>query len=814
MISKKIIKISGIILGSVLGLVLLCLAVVTIYIHTQKPKLLAQLNAVLDEQIVGNLSIRNFDISLWRYFPNIELRLEDVTIRDTLKHLPMITVSSLSTTVNLFEIFSKNKTIDDIIIEGGEFHLFTDSNGYKNNYVFQSRKIRQRPSSTDRGQLLIKRISIRNLSITIDDDLANKKIEMVIDNLKANLKRSDSVIRIRMQEKISMKTGLGFNLAKGSYFKNSVIEGEWKMEWNAGKKVISFDNPVSINNHPYELKGSFDLSPAKLFSIHFSTRDEDYAKATDILTAAIRQKIAVIKLNKPLNIYGSIEGSLLPRQEPYVNINWETKNNIMDVPELTFSDCSFRGNFLNEVNKDSARGDPNSRITLHTFSGNMGGIQLQGEDITITNLQQSHLMFHLISSSNLDILDKNFELDNIRLLGGYADLALTYDGPLSKDDIMVGQVEGIFHIRDASIEYVPHNLLFTSCNGDISFFPDSIAIDKFHCQYKKNEFNVTGYGTNVSKKIIMKSDEEKAVIRLSVSSPALNLEDFDALFGKRVRTERNSKSKASFSKTAASLDRILNNSSIDLKLKSDHLKRGNLDATHFQTHIIFYSARWEIPALSLHLADGDILTQGHLRKSGENVHEANIQARINNVDIQKLFFAFNDFGQHGIQSKNLRGQVTMDANLHAGLSATGKLMPGSVVSTLNFSIKDGALVDFEPLSSIKNFVLKDRDLQNIRFAELNDKLEINADLAKVHRMEISSTALHMFVEGYYGLKGFGTDLILQIPFSNLSSPDKTKDPTNKGIHAKAGPGVLLRAKAGEDGKIKLGLTLSKKVKGQ
>jgi hypothetical protein len=808
---KKLFKIAGIILASLIGLLLLCMAAVTIYINTQKTKLLAQMNAVLDDQIVGNLTIKDFDVSLWRYFPSIELRLLEVTVRDTLKHVPMISAGSLSTTVNMFQLFRKNKTIDDVILEDGVFHLFTDSTGYRNNYVLQPKKQKQSNAGPgDRGQVIIKKILVRNLAITIDDALVNKKIELVIDQLKANLKREDSLVLIRMEEVIRMKTGLGFNLIKGSYFKNSTIEGEWNLKLNGSQKILSFDNTININKHPFDLIGYFNLSEVKKFSIHFSTKDLDYAKATNIVTAAIREKIGVIRLYKPLNVDGIIEGSLLPRQEPYVNINWSTQNNEMDIPVLAFTNCSFTGNFLNEVNKDSARGDPNSRIIMHNFSGNMGGIQLQGKDITITNLQQADIKFHLISSSKLEILDKSFDLDNIRLRGGNADLELKYDGPLSKENIMVGQVEGVFHIRDGSIEYVPHNLLFTSCNGDIAFYPDSIAISKFHCQYKENEFNVEGYGTNVRKKLLLKADGETAAIRLSVSSPAINLDDFDALFGKRVKSTRNAKSKSNFSRTAANLDAMLNNSSIDLRLKSDRLKRGNLDATRFQTHILFLSGLWQIPELSLHLADGDIQTKGQLKKSEENLHLANIHAQLKKVNIQKLFFAFNEFGQHGIQSKNLRGLVSMDANLLARINSSGKIIPGSVESTVNFSIRDGALVDFAPLSNIKNFALKDRDLKDVRFAELKDKLEIKEDMVKVHRMEIASTALHMFVEGNYGLKGYGTDLILQIPFSNLGNPDKA--PSNKGVHAKVGPGVLLRAKADDSGKIKLGLTLSKKVK--
>ena len=768
------------------------------------------MNAVLDDQVAGNLSIKDFDVSLWRYFPSIELRLLDVTVRDTLKHIPMISAASLSTTVNIFQIFGKNKTIDDVILEDGVFHLFTDSTGYRNNYVLQPKKKKQnKPAKGERSQVIIKKITVKNLAITIDDAIANKKIELVINELRARLKREDSLVLIRMEEVISMKTGLGFNLTKGSYFKNSIIEGDWNMKLNGSQMILSFDNTININKHAYDLKGYFNLSEAKMFSIHFSTKDEDYTKATNIVTAAIREKIGVIKLYKPLNVDGIIEGSLLPHQEPRVDINWATNNNEMDVPVLAFTNCSFTGNFLNEVNTDSPRGDPNSRIILYSFSGNMGGIQLQGKDLTITNLQQPNIKFHLISSSKLEVLDKNFDLDNIRLLGGNADLEITYDGQLSKDYILAGPVEGAFHIRDGSIEYVPHNLLFTSCNGDIAFFPDSIDIRKFHCQYKKNEFNVEGYGTNIRKGLLLKT-EESAAIRLSVTSPLVNLDDFDALFGKRVKSARNKKSKSGFSKTAANVDAILSNSSIDLVLKSDRLKRGNLDATRFQTHIVFHSGFWQIPDLSLHLADGDIKTRGQLKKSGESSYLANIRAQLNKVNIQKLFFSFNDFGQRGIQSNNLRGSVTMDADLLAGINGSGKMVPGSVESTVNFSIRDGALVDFAPLANIKNFVLKDRDLHDVRFAELKDKLEIKQDLVKIHRMEIASTALHMFVEGNYGLKGYGTDLILQIPFSNLGKQDK--DPTNKGVHAKVGPGVLLRAKADDTGKIKLGLTLSKKVK--
>ncbi len=106
-------------------------------------------------------------------------------------------------------------------------------------------------------------------------------------------------------------------------------------------------------------------------------------------------------------------------------------------------------------------------------------------------------------------------------------------------------------------------------------------------------------------------------------------------------------------------------------------------------------------------------------------------------------------------------------------------------------------------------------MHNVHFAELKDKLVINGDAIAVSRMEIQSTAFRLFLEGNYGLAKKNTDLLIQVPFSNLNanSFDSTEGPVNKGIRSKAGASVWLRAVNGDDGKVKVKLTMKKKLKG-
>ena len=69
-------------------------------------------------------------------------------------------------------------------------------------------------------------------------------------------------------------------------------------------------------------------------------------------------------------------------------------------------------------------------------------------------------------------------------------------------------------------------------------------------------------------------------------------------------------------------------------------------------------------------------------------------------------------------------------------------------------------------------------------------------------MEIRSTLITLFVEGEYNMKK-GADLSIQIPLSNLKNKSAEPVTENQGVHSKTGVSARLRAKNGEDGKLKI-----------
>ncbi len=815
--ARKILKKIAVVVGIIAGLYLLLLFVAGIYINSKKDSILAYIKTELSEKLHGNAHVGNLEVSVWKRFPSIGFEMNDFSLADSLYNKPIIAAKTLSTTFNIFRLITSKKEVKNIIIENGIFHLFTDSNGYKNNYLLQFKKeqpaVQKKKGSSSLG---IEEISIRELEVTIEDQRANKEISFIVNELEASLGHEGQVMQIEMDEKITMKKGLGFNLGNGAFLEKNTLEGNWELKMDKITKTLSFDKTtIKINKHPFELSGSFCFSGEQKFRININSKDLPFENAKAILSVNIRKKIELVQMKQPLTVDGIIDGTLLGgKGDPLLNFNWKTENNTLITPVASFTECNFAGGYINNVNKDSAYNDPNSRITFTIFTGNWDGIKLSGKDITITNLREPVLHFDFKSNCSFEALDDKFALKEISFVSGTADLHLFYTGPVTKDKSMLQDLEGKLSVKNGTILYVPRNFNFTNCNGDIAFYKDSISMRKFTCNYLKNKFDVEVEGKNIRRKFVVGDISQEAIVKCYVRSPHINLEDFKSLFGEKKQRTKAKKPAESFQAIAGKLDNTLANSVIGIEVKAGDVKYQNLEAKNFDASIRFEPKYWKVARVSLNLAGGSMVVDGQIVHAGGGNHDALITTQINNVDVKKLLYAFDNFGQDAVTHQNLNGNFSANASLKAGINSMGKVIPSSLFGTLNFSLKKGALINFPGLVNLKTFIFKNRDMSNVQFAELKNKIDIKGTNIFINRMEIQSSVVRLFVEGNYCLKGKNTDLLIQAPLSNLNSDSFEDDtvPENKGTKAKVGSSVWLRAMNGDDGKIKIKLTLSKKLK--
>ncbi len=808
---KKILRIAVKVFAGLIALVLILFAVIQIYVNTHKASLLKLVNTKLSEAIAGDISVKDIDVNVWRHFPNVDIRVQNIDLKDSVYGKSLLKIKYASTKINAFKLLGGEVDIHNIYLEEGVIFLFSDKNGYSNNYIFKKNKTKQ-PGA---HPAIIDEVELKNITFVSQHAIKNKWFGIKANYLHASLDYNDSITVIQLEENVLVK-GLGFNLEKGYFLKDKTVKGDWKITFNNNSKQLSFDEtPVDIGASHFKLKGDFFLTDT--LSAHFKLIAKsdaiNYKEAASLVTPNVQSKINLVSLTRPLAITMNLEGPMAFRTIPVVDVQWVVKNNELVTPAITLDSCSFTGRFTNERNKAYPRTDDNSEIQLSKLSATWGGISLIANTNTIvTNLVHPVLQFDFSSKTTLPALDEKLKLATLHFKSGNALLNVQYNGPLGIDPSMMQYLSGNLVIKDAEVNYTPRNLTFDNCNGEILFSQTNLLARGLQCDLNTNHFKVEVAGNNLNL-LAQTQLPGEATLLCSVFTPDLNLNDFRSLFTARskavVRKKAADKGSA---QGLVRLDDALENGTMDMSLKANAVHLNRFTARNVEGEMSFTNDDINVNNLSLQHADGTLKMQANVHQVNSSYHEASTKVSLSNINVQKLFYAFNNFGLTGLTSNNLTGILNMNSNLRLGLDNKGNVIPKTMQGNLYFSIKKGALKHFEALKNIQKFALKDRDLSNVEFAELKDSLELKKDEIYIHRMEIESSAITAFVEGIYSF-GNNTNISIQVPLSNFKKRDDDYEVKNKGANRKAGASVYLRAKSDGKGGVKFGLDLFKKLRG-
>ncbi|MEP7317095.1 MAG: AsmA family protein [Panacibacter sp.] len=787
-------------LGIFILLIFVLFIIAAAYIHFNKDNIIATIKEKINNSINGTLTIDNVDVSILSTFPNASVNLYEVDLLDSLYQKPLVQAKEIAFRINVFQLFSSNPDIAKLVINNASLNIFTDSSGYSNSSAFAKKDPSK--SSSQQGST-IRKIELKNAEVSIADAPRNKLYAFTLKSVMATVDKKDSLLYIKMDEECFVK-GLGFNLRKGSYLQNQVVEAKnWNLILNPVTQDLTFGKTdISINRHPYSLEGGFHFKDSSWFQLHVVTKDVGYMQAGEILTERIRQKLSLMGLTKPLNILeADVSGPLAKRSDPHILAKWITSDNDITTPIVNFNNCSFSGTFDNNVTDTLETGDENTAVIINNLKAKWGNIPLTADSLRVWDLSNPIMQFNFHSNCNFEQLDEQLALKSIKLTNGNAHLSLQYNGPLIPDPSLLSKLTADIKIENGTLLYEPRNISFTNCNGSVSISENNISVDRLTCDVKQNHFEINITGVDVNK--LAQQDSGKTYIACNVFTPSLNLGDFKAAF----TTKKNKSSRKGTSKLAATalkIDDMLEKGDMQLNLKSPNVQLEKFTAGNVQAQLLFQQDDWEIQNASLQHAGGSLTVSGKIHQVNPDYHEATAKVNLQNVDVRKVFYAFNNFGQTGISYTNLRGKMNTTASIKAGLNSKGHLMDNSMYGTVDFSVKNGALLNYEPLQEIQKSFLKNRDLSNVTFAELKDKLTIKGSQIHISRMEVASSAFTMYVEGVYGFKE-GTDISIQIPLSNLKDPDKNPGIQPKGANAKVGPSIFLRAKNGVSGKVKIGV---------
>ena len=776
---------------------ILFLGIAFFYIKTHKQKLITAIKGDIEKKISGEIEFSGLTVDFFQNFPNISIDLTNLSLHDSLfsSHgKELLHMQHIYVGFGLFSLFSRTKSLKYLKLANGSIYLLADTAGNKNWHILKPQPGNSKPFN-------LEKIGFQNVNVIFQDKPKFKYFNVWFEKMKCSISSTGDNTRFEMNNRSILKI-LAFNTRAGSYLTGKKLIAKWEFFYDKALKKVSLRNQVAkVNRQQYRLTGNFFLGNNPHFDLDIETSNLPLKEAASIFPDKTKIKIDRFTLSKPLkSVRASLSGAMKYLSIPLVKVHFSIADATLSISPASFDHCSFNGVFSNEIDSAKPRDDFNSAIQFTDVKGEWEKNKFDGKYISFYNLIHPYLKCNIHFVFQLAQLKKAIASRRLDFNSGGGDATIVYAGPVAGNDTIY-DLNGKITLQNADITYNPRNLNFKKTDVVLYFEKGDMIVEKMNTSINDNDVKISGRVNDFLN--FFKTDSSKAAFDWAIYSPRLDA-------GKlRSSLRRNSSVKKKnpysfFNRLNNKIDKLFDDCNAYLTLQADKLIYKNFSATKVKGKLTLTNEVIKLDNFSLIHAGGTIFVNASSKDNGRN-NDINLQSKMQNVNVQELFSAFNNFGMQSLTSKNISGNFSADINLVSMLDANNDLYKPANKGYIDFSLKNGRLVNFQPLMDIDNNFLQKRNLSDVSFAELKDRLDINGNDIYVHRMEISSTAVNMYVEGTYSFAS-NTDLSIQVPLHGQKK-DQDEAPKNKGTNAKTGMSVFLRAKDDKDGKLKFSYDL-------
>jgi hypothetical protein len=676
----------------------------------------------------------------------------------------------------------------------------------------------------------------------------HKLFDLDVRRLTAVIKTEDRVLRFDVSTMLMAKS-FSFKTEKGSFLRDKLLTGHFGCTYNLASHILQTEKArLDINGYPFVLSGRFfpTVKPDPFF-LTIDVERIPFKVAIGLLTPQLEQKLNEYDIDKPVAIHVQLDAGAADNPQPQIQVRLNLDKGGVQTPAVAFADVSFKGSFTNEWVRGQGHDDGNSGMRFMGFTGRLGDISLHADSILITDLVHPQLSCDLHSRFGIAALNDVLGSQTLQFRAGTGEMDVRYKGPLSENDTTGATVNGQLKVDSGAMVYLPVKFQLTDASGLLLFRDQDMIVDRLEARAGNTRVRIKGVAKNLI--TLIDHNSESVSMDWSLSTGHLALEDFTSLIGKAAAgsgggvgsggsggaggsavsadgagtagatgpagsggsaepgvaagAARRKPGGPAFGTVAARIDNFLKNGMIRLRLDAENISYEDFSGARARADLTFRDGEIRLSQLTVQQSSGTLgLKATLLRRVKDDANPLTLESHLEGVDLPGLFRSFDNFGLKGIGAHNLKGRMNADVRLTGLLTNNARVVANSLKGTIDFSISDGQLIDFEPMEKIHETVLKKRDMSEVRFGTLQNSLNIDSTTVTLHRMEIESTAFTLYAEGTYDLRK-GADMSLQVPLSNLKTRAEDVPPESRGNDSKGGLSLHLRAKTDDDGKLKI-----------
>lgn len=702
-----------------------------------------QITRELNKQLKSELVIRDFGLTVIRSFPNVAANLKGVTLKDT-QGGALLEAEELSFRFGLMSLLSSNIKVRSVVASNGALNIQVDRQGNPNYDIFVESEEEAEASTTSVDLELAR---LRNIELIYSDQSTRQEIAALVNDATFSGAFSAQQFSLKSEADITSRfadiDGIRYLPGKNITYDASVLvnleEGSYDIEEAA----------LEIEGNAFAVDGSIETwESGTYFDLSASSANGSLEGVLALLPAQYAESLQDFSSTGKFNFNALVKGQYNQRQSPEVRVEFGLQDGRLSSPRLDnpLKDVSFSAVFTNGKFRDNS----SSVFTLENFKAyfNRELVEMRLEvanfddpaiDFSLDGVVPLESVYKMLGNPNITGGGGEVEIKQLRLNGAYKDM-------IDPGRIARVQASGALAFDDATLAVKEEEVIFD--RGELRLEGNRMAVEGLRIEGAGSDISFMGSAYNIIPVLFADSVNSQNVELLFDASLVAKSLDIDRLMKFSALTPeeeqapeevKDSLKVAVVQKREAITSFLKGSFNADVEAFNYNLIEGNNFKGKLEFDNNIMGIRGDVEAFK-----GTLQLDGEAYFEDEPRLEAKLSCKA--IDVTEFFRQSENFGQEVLKAENLKGKLDALIAIYAYWDEEGNFDMDKLRVLAGVAIKDGELQDFDMLESFSTFV-KIKDLEQIRFVDMQNFLEIRKQKLYIPAMFIRSNALNMTISG-------------------------------------------------------------------